>query len=128
MEHDVASLRNDLRHIADHILAPVDTRIDSFLMDDGGTAHDTACIADTLQGHITALDNDGSHLTTVQGTTLIHITNHNLGGRDNDTLIVTIISTSIQTVKYICLDLLHLSFLLMHLLYALIYALLEFLQ
>ena len=48
VEHDVAGLRYDLRHVADHVLAPVDTRIHSLLMDDGGAALDTTRLSDTF--------------------------------------------------------------------------------
>ena len=80
VQHDVTGLGNDLGGLADHVLHPVDSRVDGNLTDTGGTADDMSRLADAIQGHFTALDDHASLCTAMQHAALIDIADHDLRG------------------------------------------------
>ena len=123
LQADGTGLLRDGRLGVDHILHTVGTGIDSRLHNVGGTTHDGTRLAGTFEIDVGTADDDMS--TRLQVAALIDIADDDLGGGEDDALLVADILAGVQTVEDVALHLLNLYLLLMNLLQVLGDAVLE---
>ena len=123
LQADGTGLLRDGRLGVDHILHTVGTGIDSRLHNVGGTTHDGTRLAGTFEIDVGTADDDVT--TRLQVAALIDIADDDLGGGEDDALLVADILAGVQTVEDVALHLLNLYLLLMNLLQVLGDAVLE---
>ena len=113
LKGDGASLTGDGGIGIDHIFQSVDTRVYRFLLNNRSALSDGTALACAI--HIDRIAADDNSSTAFQHTALVHVTDDNLRGRDDDTFVVGNIPAAVQMVEYVGLHLLHGILLLMYL-------------
>ena len=128
VEHNITSLRYDLRGVAYHILLAIDAGIDSHLSDDRCTTDHTSHRAHTFDIHFTTTDNHLTYTAALKCSGPVNITDDNLRSRDDNAIAVMIEQAVTKAVIQSFLDLLNLRFLLLDFSQILIDTLLKLVQ